>query len=817
MTALVQEIRQAARTLFARPALAFTVIVTLSLGIGVTTAVFTVSNALLFRPLPYQEPERLVWIASSLPDSTTAPTKGTGLDYMAWRDRSRSLTTLAAYRRGVGVTLTGRGEARRLTAARASTTLLPTLGMSLAQGRPWPAAFDRQPDNRQAAIATHSVWARLFGEETRLSGQVLTLDGAPIPVVGVLPQGVVFPWDPEVELLLPLGLDERDEGRVAINQFTLIGRLRPRVELADARQELGALRQAAFAARGWDKSRGADRLPALVAVEPLQAHLVGNVRPALLVLAAVVCLVLLIACANVANVLLARALARQRELAVRAAIGATGWRLTRVVLIESLLLGVFGGVFGLLLALWGVQLLSAALPIDLAREVLYVNPLRIDRHVLLFTAGVSTLAATLPAMLPGFLALRVDASRWLAGRSAHSTATRPARRLRSLSVAIQVALATVLLVGSVLLMRSFTRLLAVDPGFRPDRVLTFAVGTYESDDATRKRAALFFDQLLDRLAALPDVQSVAFSNTVPLTRFGVIFFNPSAHDRPLPPGSQLEMPLISVSSDYFKTLGLRIMRGRAFTRADDSSSSPVAIVSQRLARQLWGTDDVVGRRFGFTKYADLIVVGVAADVRHEGRETRPQPVAYIPSQLDPVVIAHGYISMRAAGAPEDLVGAARTIVRELDPTQPIHDVATLDQRLATSVGARRFQLQILTLFASLALLLAAVGLYGVVSGWVSERAREIGIRVALGAQPAEILRGVVRQGLVLATLGATVGLAVSLAVTTSLEATLFGVRRLDPATYIIVPTVLIGVALVASYLPARRASRVDPVTTLRAE
>jgi putative ABC transport system permease protein len=702
----------------------------------------------------------------------------------------------------------------------------------------------------RVAVVSERFWQRLFGEAS-FQPRPLELDNETFTVVGVLPRGFLFPRNPEVDVLVPLALDEPVElGRQQMSIVQVIGRLKPGVSLAQTRSELDGIQtRSENAANARAEAEPGPRGPqgppppggggsqirimvggpagpggpggppggrrpglpeSVLKVTSLRERLVGDIRPALLTLLGAVGFVLLIACANVANLLLARATTRRREIAIRAALGAGRGRIARLLLTESALLGLLGGALGLVLALAAVRPLVALMPAGLAHGLFRQVEIGIDGTVLAFTLAVSLGTGLLFGLAPALSASRPDLQDPLkeGGRGRSSAA-------RGLLVAAEVALAVVVLVGAGLLLRSFLRLQAVDPGFRPERVLTLAVDLGPESYPSPASRSSFFGELARRVRALPGVESVSFADSMPLTDIGMIRRGFQIEGRPpLPPEEQPEVAVTAVGPDYFRTLGVRIVKGRGFDERDREGSLPVAVVSESMARHFWGDEDPVGRRFQAGRQGMQTVVGVAADVKHEGLEATTQRAQmYRPFLQEPRPF--GFLAVRTRSDPAALTAGVRSEVLALDRNRPVYDVATMEERLATSVADRRFNLLLLGLFALVALVLAAVGLYGVLAYAVSERTHEIGIRMALGARRESVLRLILRQGVTLVTAGLAAGLLASLLLGRVLAGSLYGVPSTDPVTFAAIPLALLAVALVSSWLPARRATQVDPTVALR--
>jgi len=837
------DVRQALRALAARPVFTAAAILTLALGIGGSTAIFGFVNAVLLRPLPYADPERLVSVTNVIPQ-LRAEMAGGG-DYLDWRDGSRALESVAAYSPSDSVTLTGRGEAQRIAAARVSASFLPTLGVAPAAGRNFRPEEDR-PGGAKAVVLTHRLWRRLFADAVPGEERSLELDGSLHAVTGVLPAGFVFPGHPEIDLLLPLALDEPSERARARQQIVqVVGRRRPGFSLEQTRAELDAIQSAAMAAApaapragmmitgsgpGGPGGPPMGEAPApppnakrvfgfdtFLKVVPLQRALVADLRPALLLFSAAVGLLMLMACANTANLLLARAAARQPEMAVRAALGAGRVRLVRQLLTESAVLALLGGTAGLAIAGLLISGLLALMPPEIAASFRSVA-VRVDASVLAFALLLSLSTSVLFGLAPALVAAGTDAGEGLRGGTRSASPGAGRRRVRRLLVTAEVAVAFVLLVGAGLLVRSFFRITGLDPGFRAPRVVTVAVELKRQEYPTESAQRAFFERLLERTKALPGVEWAAAGDSLPLKRFSMMMIGGAAEGgAAAPPGRGAELAVVAVTPDYFRTLGITLRRGRPFLDTDRAGSPEVAIVNETLARRLWGTADPLGHtlRMGRGPGTGPAVVGVVADVRHEGLETPPRGVVYRPFAQEPRSFA--FVAVRSPADPGGLVAALRREVSSLDRGLAVHDVATMDGRLAEAMAPRRFNTLLLGAFGLVALLLSAVGLYGVMAHAVTERTREIGIRIAVGAAPAHVRALVLRQGLAMAAGGAMAGAGAALALGRTLQGALYGVGATDAVTYVSVPLVLLSVCALACELPARRATRVDPAVALRAE
>ncbi|HEX6966674.1 MAG TPA: ABC transporter permease [Gemmatimonadaceae bacterium] len=808
MTALVYDIRHAFRSLRRSPGFTTVVVLMLALGIGATTTLFSVVNAALLRPLPYPDPDRIVSVSLATPMFP-----GSGVDNWsvpAWQRAARSLEMLAAYGPTEG-TFTGGAEPERLTGTKVSPDFFRVLGASPALGRTFLAADDRSGAPPVIVLA-HSMWTRDFGADPNVLGRTIELDGKTYTVIGVMPADFRFPRSAEYWTPLKLSswthpIPGKDGKPQFVTTFvSVIGRLRPGVTLSAAQAELANLRSHVTELRESIRSWRVD-------VMTLHDRMYGDLRPALLVLLGTVASVLLIACANVANLLLVRAAMRRRELAVRAALGAGRARLVRQLLVESLLLALIGGAFGLLLPVWGLKTFVALGPESLT----HVPGIAIDGRVLMFAFAVSMLTGVLFGLVPALSVYRDDPQSALKEGATRIAGSGFASSARKLLVTAELAIAVVLLIGAGLLAKSFVRYLDIDPGFRGASVLTAGVAlpsTRYSNDTT---IALFYRNLMGRLRAMPGVQSATATAVLPLNGYSMMM--PARSLGLADEGeSSSGVPSITstnVGSSFFRTLGIPLHAGRDFTDADDAGAPPVAIVNQSLARLMAPNGTAIGHHFTMQDRT-VTIVGVCADVRQLAEDVNVKPAVYFPLRQTGFSI-YGNIAIRVRSDPLALVPALRQVVRDIDPQLPLTDITTMDRRLADSMAPRRFNTLLLGTFAALALVMAVFGLYGVIAYLVAQRTHEIGVRMALGAQGRDVIRLVLRQGVTLTVVGVIVGLAASFALTRLLASLLFRVQTTDPVIFVSVPVLLILVSIIAMLIPARRAVRVDPQIALRAE
>ena len=808
MNSLGQDLRHGARLLWKAPGFSVVALAALALGMGATTAIFSVVDAVLLKPLPFRDPQRLLVIWETNPAQNLKEMFVTPGDFLEWRNETRTLEALAAIS-DVHVNLTGGPnghiDPEELRVERVSASLFPLLGVQPVVGRAFRAE-EAQPGRADYALLSHALWQRRFGGDRSIAGKAIRLRDRSYTVVGVLPAGFSV-LDSAVDVWIPLGLDSHDVGTAGMHFLTVIGRLKPGVEIDRARTEMdmigSRLEQANPALdRGWR--------PSLV---PLREELVGSVQQALLVLMAAVGFLLLMACVNVANLLLARGAARQKEIAIRTALGAGRGRIVAQLLSESVLLALAGGALGLVLARGVVALVARLGPASIPR----LAEARIDARLFLFALGVSLATGILFGIAPAIQGSGANLNATLRESSRGGTTGRSGRMVRNVLVVAEVALAVLVLIGAELLIRSFVRLRSADPGFRPSGLLTLRVPLAGGRNVAPDRRIAFFQQVADRVATLPGVGAVGAVNGLPLTGLGggSTF---AVDGRPAPAPEQRPVGLLrSVTSAYFRTMGIPQVAGRGFAESDTSQAPPVIVVNQTLARRFWPQGNPIGGRLVVDANLGRVaeIVGVVGDVKPERIESEDWPTIYSSYRQSPVTTMT--MVVRTAQPPLSLASAVEREVHQLDPDQPVADMRSMDEVVDRAMAGARFNTVLLGVFAQIAFVLAAVGIYGVISCDVSERTHEIGIRVALGAQPGDVLKLVLGQGARLAGYGIAAGLAAAFALTRLMATMLYGVKATDAYTFAAIPVLLGAVALAASYLPARRALRLDPVTALRHE
>ena len=806
---LSQDVRYGVRMLRRTPGFTAPALVTLALGIGANTAIFTVVDAVLLRPLPYADPDRLVTVGDRTPDGFSSNVGfATVLD---WRERSRSFEHLAMMRSWMP-TLVANGEAERLPAVRVSWNYFVMMGVRPALGRGFTADDDR-PDHWRVLLLSDALWRRRFNADPAVVGRTVVMNDREYRVIGVMPR-TFEPLDAErfynasAELWAPIGYDLKgDSSCRGCRHLRGFGKLKPGVSVEDATAEMNAIREQMRREHPNDYDAGT------IAVVPLRDALTGNVRAALLVLLAAVGFVLLIACANVANLLLARSVARQRELALRAVLGAGRARIVRQLLTESFLLSAGGAIAGALFASFAVQALATLAPVSLPR----VDRIVVDARVLAFTAGLAILTSLVFGLVPAWRGGAAGAQRTLAVDSRGSVGGRS--RARSVLVVADLALALVLLAGAGLMLRTVVALTQANPGFNPSGLLSLQFSLVGKAYAEDSAVLAFQDRTLQRLRALPGVTGAALAGQIP---FGgnadCAGFHANGRMKP----TTVDDPCIErygVTPDYFRVMDIPVLAGRGFNDTDAATGQPVMVVSQATAKAVFGTDSALGAQVRIGDAARgpwRTIVGVVADVHHDDLTAPVTPAMYLPEAqfTDSYLVA---VVKFIGTKPDVLAAPARAVLRELDPSVPVYDVATVSSLIDKSASQRLFVMRLLAGFAIISVLLAAIGLYGVVSYGVAQRTREVGVRVALGAQRRDVLRLVLSGGLSLVAVGVVLGVAAAFMTTRFLGTLVFGVSPADPLTFAAAATVLTVVALMAHWVPVRRALRIDPASALRAE
>jgi len=813
MESLLKDIRYGVRTLLKHPGFTCIAVLTLALGIGANTAIFSVVNAVLLRTLPFREPDRLVMVwedaaFAGFPRNTPAPA-----NYADWKAQNQVFEDMATFDQR-SFNLTGDGEPEKIEAYGVTANFFGLLGVAPVLGRVILPEEDK-PEVNKVAMISYSLWQQRYGGERSVVGRELLLNGERYTVVGVMPAGFQF-MESRIGLWVPIAFTSETLAQRGSHFLTVIARIRPGVTLAQANADIQTIQQRI----AHDHPDQAGRLGAFVM--PLRDQLAGDVRRPLLVLLVAVGFVLLIACANIANLLLSRAASRKREIAVRAALGASRVRIVRQLLVESLLLATAGAVCGLLIASVSFAFLQRLIPDGLALS----TKLNLDLQVLGFTFLLALSTAVVFGLVPAFQASKIDLNGALKQGGGRTGLNAGGNRLRSAMVVSEVALALVLLVGAGLLIQTFLKLRDQYSGLRPENVLTLRTVLPRSKYPEQPQRAAFYKQVLERVRSLPGVVSAGYATSIPLAwKGGTSGFFPEGRtvERASAEGLSYDANHRQVSADYLKTIGIPLLRGRSISDGDDERAMPAALVNETMARQYWPGEDAVGKRFKLGDPQDDIpwrtIVGVVGDVRQMGVDEPVKAEMYIPyGQIkDQQWYAPRDLVIRAMVDPLSIVAAARNEIHQVDPAQPISNIRTMKEVLGEETASRRLGMTLLTIFAALALLLATLGIYGVLAYFVVQHTQEIGVRVALGAQRHDILGLVLRKGMTLTLLGVAIGLGVAFALTRMMASLLDGVSTADPLTYAAIAVLLTTVALVACYLPARRASNVDPMVALTYE
>jgi putative ABC transport system permease protein len=802
MNNLWTDVRYALRMLAKSPVFTAVAVLTLALGIGANTAIFSVVNAVLLRPLPYPDAERLVVLKETklpeYPQFSVSP--GNFLD---WQKQATAFERLESYGES-SYNLTGTGDPERLRAARVTSGLFRLLAVQPGQGRDF-LPEDDQPDREGVVILSAGLWMRRFGSDPHILGKTLTLSARQYTVIGVMPTTFEFP-NRQTELWTPMAFDAGDRAAHGAHYISVLGRLKLGTALGQALAEMKTI------AGGLEKQYPGTNTGWSVNVVPMRDYQVGQMRATLWILLGAVGLVLLIAAANVANLMLARATERHKEMAIRTALGATRWQMARQVLTESLTLSVLGGIAGLLVAFALMRWLLSLAPRGLPR----LEKASIDVPVFAFTALLTLATGLFFGMVPTFQAMRANLNDALKEGGRGSTDGAHRRHLRELLVISELALALVLVVGAGLLTRSFYRLQQVDPGFKPENAVVAGISLPRSKYTQPEQQTAFFAELTNKLSALPGVQAVGGTQSLPIEDDFVLGMIVQGRP-PLPPGQDQDTNYYAVTPGYFQAMGIPLLRGRLFNEFDSKDSPHVVLINQTFAKMYFPSEDPIGKRIHVTNGPEIFreIVGIVGDVRQYGLDEKVPAETYEPAAQHP--FSGMSVVIRSATDLSRLGPIVRQTVLAVDKDQPVGSIRTLEEVVTNSFARQRFLLMLLSAFGVLALLLAAVGTYGVMSYMVTQRTQEVGIRMALGAQPKDVLRLVVGKGIRLGIAGVLLGLLGALAATRVLSSSLFAVSATDPVTFATVALLLAGVALLASYLPARRATRVDPLVALRYE
>jgi len=804
MRTLWQDLRYGARMLMKNPGFTSIAVLTLALGIGANTAIFSVINAVLLRPLPYTEPDQLVRIYEKETDTAVSSERQevAPANFLDWRRQSRTLVEIAAWGQEEQA-LASQDHADPVVAAFVSANFFSVLGISPLQGRVFTSEEDKS-DRDDVVLLGYGLWQRRFGGDPNLVGQRVNLDGSQYTVVGIMPAGFQYPRG--AEIWTPLALNANQTQMREAHFLKVIARRRQSASLAQVRAEMesiaGSLAQQYPATnKNWT-----------VNVVPLLEDEVRQVRTTMLLLVSAVGMVLLIACANVSSLLIARGATRRMEITIRSALGAGRWRIVRQLLTESVLLAGLGGGLGLLPALWGTDALLAVSPSEIPR----IQTVKVDMYALGFTSAVTLLAGLIFGILPAFQAARVNPHQSLkeSGRTANSAN----KRIFGALVVSEIALALIILVGAGLLLNSFLRLLRVEIGIQTSNLLTVEINLpsarYSGNDYHAQRVN-FYGQVIERIGALPGVVSVGAIDSLPLggDQRGWTF---RKEGQTLAPSERPVAGFQIATTDYFRTMGMQIRRGRGLMESDRDGSPQVAIINERFARDFYPNEDPIGRRIIIRNQPNSSeIVGVVSDIKHFGPGVAPLPEMYVPYNQ----LAAGSVPLvvRTKLDPEAMISAVQQEIRAVDSQVAIGKVRTMTQMMSAALAERRFALLLVGGFAALALLLAAIGIYGVMSYAVAQRTREIGIRMALGAQSRDVLRLIIKQGLSLASIGIVAGLIGAFALTRLMTDLLFSVSATDPLTFIVIALFLAFIMLLACWIPARRAAKVDPMVALRYE
>jgi putative ABC transport system permease protein len=805
---LLKDVRYGFRMLRKSPSFTFFAVAVLALGIAANSAIFSIADAILVRPLPYRDANRLVMIwedssAYGFPKDTPAPG-----NFSDWKSRNQVFEDVAAISDG-SFNLTGSGNPENLIGKWATANLFSVLGVSPALGRDFRPEDD-VPGAPAVALLSHGLWLRRFGGDPRIVGKEISLNNEKCTVIGVMKRGAQFP-DRETDLWVPSRFTTAQLANRRNHFLQVVARLKPRVSLRTANANLATI------ASQLEKENPDSNAKVGAFAVPLREELAGDVRPAIFMLLGAVCFVLLIACANVANLLLSRATGRRREMAMRIALGATRARVIQQMLTESILLSIFAGVAGLLFSIWGTKFLATLIPTGIAP----MTGTGVDGRVLLFTLAISLATGIVFGIIPASRVSQFQLAHSLKQGGGRSGVGSGGHRLRDALVISEVALAIVLLTGAALMIRSLENLYHLDPGFRADHVLVMRTPLPRQKYEAFAARAAFYEQVLERVEGLPGVVAAGYTTWVPLTNAGGAT-GITIEGKPEPAPADVLVPNIRIiSRDYTRALQMKLMEGRLFESRDAAGTLPVALINQTMARNYWTGEDPAGKRFKVGGYSEkspwLTVIGIVGDVHQAGLAVPARAEMYLPYQQEDLGFEPEYLAVRTAGDPMALGEIVRQQIWAVDKEQPVAGMMPLEDLVDENLASRKMQASLLSGFAGLALLLVTLGIYAVLSFAVTQRTQEIGVRVALGAQPGDVLRMIFSQGFRLFLMGAALGLAAAFVLSRALVHLLFGVSAYDPASFAGVTILLAAVALLACYVPARRATRVDPLIALRYE
>ncbi|HZS47352.1 MAG TPA: ABC transporter permease [Blastocatellia bacterium] len=813
---LSQDLRYGARMMLKRPGFTIVAVIALALGIGANSAIFSVVNSILLRPLPYSQPDRLMTLWTSLKRPGYEKISVSEPEYVDFKQRSKSFEEIASYHQR-GLNLTGVDEPERLQGAEVSPNLFATLGVNPLFGRNFLSG-EEQPGHGQVVILSHRLWQQRFGSDRSLVGKSITLDGKPFEVVGVMPPGFEFPTR-ETDIWTPFEVTSEflSENYRGSHFQQIVGRLKEGVTLQQARAEMDAI-----ADQMAKQSPTIYRLGYGIVISPMRDEIIGDIRPTLLVLFAAVGFVLLIACANVANLLLSRAAARQKEVSVRAALGASRVRLMRQFLTESVLLSLIGGLFGLLLAYWGVGVLMSLAPSNIPRT----DEIRLDLGAVAFTIALSLATGIFFGLAPAIHVSKPDLNDALKSGVRGSSDSAGKHRFRNSLVVAEFAMTVVLLVGAGLMIKSFIKLQEVNPGFSTNNIVSLRLVLPQSRYSTFDKQTGFFKEVNAKLASLPGVQSVGEISALPLSGF--------TNDRSFRIEGRPEIPgqpnpdeeIRFAGPNYFATMGIPLVRGRLFTERDNADAPRVAIIDEAAKMRYWPNEEAIGKRIIYNGMQSTVnwieIVGIVGNVKHNGPDAKEDPEIYLPYSQPLFMSSNSNVSalfivVRTALDPSKTIPAIRSEITLLDKDQPISNIKTMRDLLDESVAQRRFSMLLLSIFAAVAVVLASVGIYGIMSYSVTQRTNEIGIRRALGASTGDVFMMIVTQGMKLSAIGVALGVVGAIGLTRLMSTLLFNVQATDPTIFILIASLLVVVALAACVLPARRAIKLDPMKALRYE